>query len=75
MNELTPREREVLGLIGEGLSNQAIAERLFIALRTVEHHVNSIFAKLGLVATADQSARVMAAKRHWNAMTMAYQGK
>ena len=45
---LTEREREVIGLIGEGLQNKAIAERLVISESTVRHHLTSIFAKLGV---------------------------
>ena len=45
---LTPREREVIPLIGEGLKNQQIAKRLFISEATVRHHLTSIFAKLGV---------------------------
>jgi DNA-binding NarL/FixJ family response regulator/class 3 adenylate cyclase len=58
--ELTPREREVLELMAEGRSNQAIAERLFITLRAVEKHVTSIFTKLGLPASSDDHRRVLA---------------
>jgi DNA-binding NarL/FixJ family response regulator/class 3 adenylate cyclase len=58
--ELTPREREVLALMAEGRSNQAIADRLFITLRAVEKHVTSIFAKLGLPASTDDHRRVLA---------------
>ena len=47
-----PREREVLELMAEGRSNQAIAERLFVTLRAVEKHVTSIFTKLGLPGVA-----------------------
>ena len=57
---LTPREREVLELMAEGRSNQAIADRLVITLRAVEKHVSSIFEKLGLPATADDHRRVLA---------------
>ena len=57
---LTPREREVLELMAEGRSNQAIADRLFVTLRAVEKHVTSIFAKLDLPATTDDHRRVLA---------------
>jgi len=57
---LTPREREVLELMAEGRSNQAIAERLVITLRAVEKHVTSIFSKLRLSATAEDHRRVLA---------------
>ena len=60
LEELTPREREVLELMAEGRSNQAISERLFITLRAVEKHVTSIFGKLGLPATAEDHRRVLA---------------
>jgi DNA-binding NarL/FixJ family response regulator/class 3 adenylate cyclase len=57
---LTPREREVLGLMAEGKSNQAIAERLFVTMRAVEKHVTSIFSKLRLPASAEDHRRVLA---------------
>ncbi len=57
---LTPREREVLELMAEGRSNQAIAERLVITLRAVEKHVTSIFSKLRLSATSEDHRRVLA---------------
>ncbi len=60
LDELTPREREVLGLMAEGRSNQAIAAQLYVTLRAVEKHVTSIFSKLGLPATSDDHRRVLA---------------
>jgi DNA-binding NarL/FixJ family response regulator len=57
---LTPREREVLELMAEGRSNQAIAERLVVTERAVEKHVTSIFGKLGLSAAAKDHRRVLA---------------
>jgi DNA-binding NarL/FixJ family response regulator len=57
---LTPREREVLELMAEGRSNQAIADRLFVTPRAVEKHVTSIFTKLDLPATTDDHRRVLA---------------
>jgi DNA-binding NarL/FixJ family response regulator/class 3 adenylate cyclase len=60
LGRLTPREREVLGLMAEGRSNQAIAERMFVTLRAVEKHVTSIFTKLGLPAAEGDHRRVLA---------------
>ena len=58
--ELTDRERETLALLAEGLSNKAIAGRLFVAERTVESHVTQIFSKLGVDAGPDSHRRVLA---------------
>jgi len=58
---LTPREREVIRLIGEGLKNQQIADRLFISEKTVRHHLSSIFNKLGVT---DRLELVIYAYRH-----------
>jgi DNA-binding NarL/FixJ family response regulator len=63
LEELTPREREVLALMAEGRSNGAIAEQLVVTERAVEKHVTSIFSKLGLNATAEDHRRVLAVLR------------
>ena len=60
LDRLSEREREVLGLVAEGLSNQAIAGRLFVTDRTVEAHVSSIFTKLDLTDTPNSHRRVRA---------------
>jgi DNA-binding NarL/FixJ family response regulator len=60
LGRLTDREREVLGLIAEGMSNKAIAARLFVTERTVEAHVTQIFQKLELPGSPDQHRRVLA---------------
>lgn len=60
LDELTPREREILGLMAEGRSNAAIAERLTLELKTVEGHVRAIFSKLGLEPTTEDHRRVLA---------------
>jgi DNA-binding NarL/FixJ family response regulator len=60
LSRLTAREHEVLELVAEGLSNLAIAERLFVTERTVEAHVTQIFRKLDLPDSADSHRRVLA---------------
>jgi DNA-binding NarL/FixJ family response regulator len=64
LQELTPREREVLSLMAEGWSNHAIAAKLVITLRSAEKHVSSIFSKLGLPATGHEHRRVLAVLRY-----------
>jgi len=60
LTDLSEREREVLGLIAEGMSNRAIAARLVVTERTVEAHVTQIFHKLHLPESPDQHRRVLA---------------
>ncbi|HKO33325.1 MAG TPA: response regulator transcription factor [Candidatus Limnocylindria bacterium] len=60
LDELTPREREILGLMAEGLSNAGIAERLVLDGKTVEGHVTRIFSKLGLEPAGSDHRRVLA---------------
>jgi DNA-binding NarL/FixJ family response regulator len=60
LDELTPREREVLAEIARGRSNSVIADDLFLTKRSIEKHVNSIFLKLGLGDADDVSKRVKA---------------
>jgi DNA-binding NarL/FixJ family response regulator len=60
IDQLTPREREVLGLMAEGRSNSGIAERLVVTERAVEKHVTSIFGKLRLPAASEDHRRVLA---------------
>ncbi len=60
VRRLTPREREVLGLIAEGHSNTAIARQLVVTPGAVEKHTQRIFAKLGLAPDEDRNSRVMA---------------
>ena len=60
LEELSPREREVLALMAEGRSNAGIARQLWVTDGTVEKHVRSILGKLRLPETADDHRRVLA---------------
>lgn len=63
LDELTPREREVLGLMAEGRSNAAIADQLVVTERAVEKHVTGIFSKLDLASSSEDHRRVLAVLR------------
>lgn len=69
LDDLTHREREVLGLIAEGRSNQAIVDRLGLNAKTVESHVRNIFTKLDLLPEPDDHRRVLAVLAHLRAGT------
>jgi DNA-binding NarL/FixJ family response regulator len=58
--DLTPRERQVLTLIGQGLTNQAIAEHLFVSEATVKTHINNLFAKADIRDRAEAVRRALA---------------
>jgi DNA-binding NarL/FixJ family response regulator len=60
LDDLTERERDVLAVMAEGRSNQAICHRLYLSPKTVEAYVRSVFTKLGLHAGADDNRRVLA---------------
>jgi DNA-binding NarL/FixJ family response regulator len=66
LTTLTPREREVLGLMAEGRSNAAIAARLFVTEKAVSKHTNSIFIRLGLPQSEDDNRRVLAVLAYLN---------
>ena len=59
MSDLTPREREVLGLLAEGLPNKSISDRLEITEHTVKFHVNAILSKLGAQSRIEAVARAI----------------
>lgn len=67
LERLTPREREVLEAMAEGLGNKAIAERLVVSVGAVERHVTAIFEKLGLSAADGGHRRVLAVLTYLNA--------
>lgn len=69
LHRLTPREGDVLALMAEGCTNDAIAQRLHVSRSAVEKHINAIFDKLGLTGTTGYSRRVLAVLRHLSAPT------
>ncbi|MFQ6272800.1 LuxR C-terminal-related transcriptional regulator [Kutzneria viridogrisea] len=66
LGSLTPREREVLGLMAEGRSNAAIASRLFVTEKAIGKHTNNIFTKLNLTQSEDDNRRVLAVLTYLN---------
>jgi DNA-binding NarL/FixJ family response regulator len=67
LDDLTPRERQVLALIAEGRSNVGIAHELVVTVAAVERHVTSIFGKLGLHQSAEEHRRVLAVLKYLQA--------
>jgi DNA-binding NarL/FixJ family response regulator len=67
LDRLTPREREVLALMAEGLTNAGIAARLFVTEKAVSKHINNVFTKLGLYPAEDGNRRVLAVLTYLNA--------
>ena len=65
---LTARQREILALMAEGLSNNAIARRLHVSEKTVVQHCSNIYAALGLAPTPEEHRRVKAVVRHLRAV-------
>jgi DNA-binding NarL/FixJ family response regulator len=60
IEELSPREREILALMAEGRSNQGICQTLWLSPKTVETHIRGAFAKLGIAAAPEDNRRVLA---------------
>ncbi|MDX6688569.1 MAG: hypothetical protein QOG15_26 [Solirubrobacteraceae bacterium] len=69
LDELSAREREILGLMAEGRSNAGICDQLVLSRRTIESHVRTIFLKLGLAPADDDHRRVMAVLTYLRART------
>lgn len=63
IDQLTPQERVILGLLAEGLSNQAMADRLVVSVKTVKSHLSNIFGKLGVHTRSQAVVRYMKAQQ------------
>jgi DNA-binding NarL/FixJ family response regulator len=70
LSDLSEREREVLGLMAEGLTNAGIAKRLYLSERTVEAHIRHVLLKLSIPDTEDGHRRVLAVLAHVSATTL-----
>lgn len=66
LDSLTPREREVLALMAQGLSNVAIGEQLVVSVGAVEKHISNVFTKLDLAPSEGEHRRVLAVLRYIN---------
>ena len=75
LSDLSEREREVLGLMAEGLTNTGIAKRLYLSQRTVEAHVRHVLLKLNIPDTEDGHRRVLAVLAHVSATTLRPSGR
>ena len=69
LDELTPREQDVLRLMAEGRSNSAIASALYVTDKAVDKHSNNVFRKLGLTQSSDDNRRVLAVLAYLNDVT------
>jgi DNA-binding NarL/FixJ family response regulator len=69
LDNLTPRERDVLALVAEGRSNAGVAQELVVSVAAVERHVTSIFDKLGIHQSPEQHRRVLAVLKYLRAST------
>ena len=67
IDDLTTREKEVLGLMAEGRSNLAISQEISLSTKSIEGHVRNIFTKLGLLDTPDDHRRVLAVLQYLRA--------
>ena len=70
IDELTPREREILALMAEGRSNQGICRELWLSPKTVETHIRGAFSKLGIMQAPEDNRRVLAVLAYLRASTV-----